>query len=318
MRLMKYTINLPADKEEIVSACLYDCGIDGIEIEDSLPLDEADISSMFIDIPPETDNDGSAKINFYLDIDDAETDDILKRVSGELSLLKQNKIIDSDEITVTDISSVNWQDNWKKYFKEFSIDNVHIIPAWEENHNNYPENDIIIKVDPGSAFGTGKHETTQLCIKELNNYIKGGESILDIGTGSGILGIIALKMQAKEVVAVDIDENIKNSVRDNLLNNDIKNNQFHLKIGDIANDAGLFNSLKEKKYSIILANILPPILRILTPYVRELMNKDTVYILSGILCEKESEVDEFLKENHLQVISKNIMGEWMSIVAKLI
>lgn len=316
MKLMKYSINIPAENEDIVAASLYDCEVEGVEIEDSIPLSEDELKHMFVDIPKEVDsNNTEAVLSFYLDDEDESTDEILEKVKEELILLKERGFVSDTEIKKTDISSVNWQDNWKKYFKPFQIDNIYIVPTWEDHTEFEGEDRVVIRVDPGSAFGTGKHETTRLCIREMKEYLKKGSSILDVGTGSGILGIIGLKLGASEVNAIDIDENVLNSIFDNLKNNEISDKKFHVRIGDITKDEEIMTFLSSGKHDVIIANILPNILEMITPYIKKLMHKETVYILSGILDVKVLEVEAFLKKNNLKVVAKRQEGDWVAITA---
>lgn len=315
MKLMKYSIEIPAENEDIVAASLYDCDVEGVEIEDSLPLSDEDLKKMFVDIPKEVEPNKEAILSFYLDEEDEDTEEILSRVQNELGVLKERGLIFDTNISKTDISSVNWQDNWKKYFKPFHIDHIYIVPTWEDFTEYEKEGRIIVRVDPGSAFGTGKHETTQLCIQEMQTYLKKGQSILDIGTGSGILGIIGLKLGASKVYAIDIDEHVLGAIYDNMENNGINKEEFKVRIGDINSDTELMETLSKEKHDIIIANILPDVLSLITGKVKELMHKDSVYILSGILDIKVAEVETFLKEHSLKIVSKRQQGEWVAIAA---
>ncbi len=317
MKLIKYSIKVPSANEDVIIASLCDVGIEGVEIDDKIPLNDEELSQMFVDIPKETEDDGEALLHFYLDEDDDETVRILSDVKEELEELKNLNLLDDTTIEKTDISRVNWQDNWKKYFKAFDIENLTVVPAWEDSADYERPDNIVIRMDPGSAFGTGKHETTKLCIKEMLNMNLSNSNILDLGTGSGILGITALRLGAKRVVAVDIDSNVLSSVNANLSNNDIKSDEFMLKIGDIVRDKELFYELKENGYGVIIANILPDVLYNITPFVKELMNENTLYLLSGILDIKVPYVEEFLKQNEMTIVNKTDMGEWVSITAKL-
>lgn len=317
MKLIKYSIKVPSANEDVIIASLCDVGVQGVEINDKVPLSDEELSRMFVDIPKETEDDGEALLHFYLDEDDDETVRILSDVKEELEELKNLNLLDDTTIEKTDISRVNWQDNWKKYFKAFDIENLTVVPAWEDSADYERPDNIVIRMDPGSAFGTGKHETTKLCIKEMLNMNLSNSNILDLGTGSGILGITALRLGAKRVVAVDIDSNVLSSVNANLSNNDIKSDEFMLKIGDIVRDKELFYELKENGYGLIIANILPDVLYNITPFVKELMNENTLYLLSGILDIKVPYVEEFLKQNEMTIVNKTDMGEWVSITAKL-
>lgn len=317
MKLIKYTIKVPSVNEDVIIASLCDVGVEGVEIDDKIPLNDEELSQMFVDIPKETEDDGEAFLHFYLDDDDDETVRILSDVRQELEELKNLNLLEDTTIEKTDISKVNWQDNWKKYFKAFDIENLTIVPVWEDYTDYKKTDNIIIRIDPGSAFGTGKHETTKLCIKEMLNMDLNNCNILDLGTGSGILGIAALRLKAKMVTAVDIDSNVLSSVNCNLINNDISSDEFTLKIGDIAQDKELFYELKDNMYDLIVANILPDVLYNITPFVKELMNENTLYLLSGILDIKVPYVEEFLEKNEMRIVNKTDMGEWVSITAKL-
>ena len=317
MKLIKYSIKVPSANEDVIIASLCDVGVQGVEINDKVPLSDEELSRMFVDIPKETEDDGEALLHFYLDEDDDETVRILSDVKEELEELKNLNLLDDTTIEKTDISRVNWQDNWKKYFKAFDIENLTVVPAWEDSADYERPDNIVIRMDPGSAFGTGKHETTKLCIKEMLNMNLSNSNILDLGTGSGILGITALRLGAKRVVAVDIDSNVLSSVNANLSNNDIKSDEFILKIGDIVRDKELFYELKENGYGLIIANILPDVLYNITPFVKELMNENTLYLLSGLLDIKVPYVEAFLEKNEMRIVNKTDMGEWVSITAKL-
>lgn len=317
MKLIKYSVEIPSENEDIVIAGLCDCGVEGVEIDDKIPLSDEELALMFVDIPKEIADDGRAVLSFYLDDDEKETVEILERVKEELISLRELSLVDNIDIIKTDISKVNWADNWKKYFKTFSIGQVVIVPSWEDYEEYEGDGNIVIRMDPGSAFGTGKHETTKLCIEEMLGIDLNDINILDIGTGSGILGILGLKRGAKHITAVDIDSNVSVAVEDNLNTNNVKNEDFDLEIGDISNDNKLFSKLSSKKYGLIIANILPDVLEKLTPFVKKLMDKSTVYLLSGILDIKADMVEGFLNDNNMSVIKKTQMGEWVAIMARL-
>lgn len=317
MKLIKYSVEIPSENEDIVIAGLCDCGVEGVEIDDKIPLSDEELALMFVDIPKEVADDGRAVLSFYLDDDEKETVEILERVKEELISLRELSLVDNIDIIKTDISKVNWADNWKKYFKTFSIGQVVIVPSWEDYEEYEGDGNIVIRMDPGSAFGTGKHETTKLCIEEMLGMDLNDINILDIGTGSGILGILGLKRGAKHITAVDIDSNVSVAVEDNLNTNNVKNEDFELEIGDISNDNKLFSKLSSKKYGLIIANILPDVLEKLTPFVKKLMDKSTVYLLSGILDIKADMVEGFLNDNNMSVIKKTQMGEWVAIMARL-
>ena len=196
MKWNKFRLKTTTEAEDIVSSMLMDLGIQGIEIEDKLPMTQAEKEQMFVDILPEVDvDDGIAYISFYLEEeDDKET--ILTNVRAELEEMRAYVEVGSGEIEESQTEDVDWVNNWKQYFHQFYIDDILVIPSWEEVKPE-DEGKMIVHIDPGTAFGTGKHETTQLCIRQLKKYVKEDTEILDVGCGSGILGMLALMMGAK-------------------------------------------------------------------------------------------------------------------------
>ena len=191
MKWLKYTIHTTTEAVDLVSDMLGELGIEGIEIEDNVPLTESDTKGMFIDILPELPPDeGNAKVSFYLDDDTAEEEieALLEQVRDGLEETALFVNIGAGTIETGETEDKDWINNWKEFFKPFTVDDILIKPTWEQIPEEHKDK-LMIEIDPGTAFGTGSHETTQLCIRQLQKYVAPGVKVLDIGTGSGILGI---------------------------------------------------------------------------------------------------------------------------------
>ncbi|MDD7739458.1 MAG: 50S ribosomal protein L11 methyltransferase [Fusicatenibacter sp.] len=315
MKWNKFTLKTKADVEDIVISTLADVGIQGVEIEDKQPLTEYDKQQMFVDILPDMpDDDGIAYLNFYLDVDD-DKESMLAKVHEALAEMQE--FLDLGECTITESQTEDkdWINNWKTYFKQFYVDDILIIPSWEEVK---PEDQgkMIIHIDPGTAFGTGMHETTQLCIRQLKKYVTPQTELLDVGTGSGILSIIALKLGARHALGTDLDPCAVPAVEENKEANEIPADDFELIIGNIIDDKMVQDAAGYEKYDIVTANILADVLVLLTPVIVNQMKPGGLYITSGILDVKEEVVTKAVKDAGLIVVEVNHQGEWVSVTAK--
>ena len=260
MKWTKFTLKTTTEAVDLISSMLDELGIEGIEIEDNVPLSEADTKGMFIDILPELPpDDGTAKVSFYLE-DLSNLEDLLRNIEEGLDDLSEFVNVGERTIAVSETEDKDWINNWKQYFKPFTVDDILIKPTWEEIPAEHADR-LLIEIDPGTAFGTGKHETTQLCIRQLDKYIKGGEKVLDVGTGSGILGIAALKLGASEAFGTDLDENAVVAVRENLEANHIPAEKFGVVQGNIIDDKAIQDQAGYECYDIVVANILAPVTR---------------------------------------------------------
>ena len=294
---------------------LAEAGIEGAEIEDKVPLTQADKEQMFVDILPDApDNDGIAYLNFYLE-EDADTDEILKNVREELDDLKEFMDIGEATIEESETEDKDWINNWKQYFKQFYVDDLLIIPSWEEVK---PEDEgrMIIHIDPGTAFGTGMHETTQLCIRQLKKYVKPGAQMLDVGCGSGILSIAGIKFGADHAVMTDLDPCAISATKENTEGNGITPDQYEVMIGNIIDDRAVQDQVGYEKYDIVAANILADVLVPLTPVIIHQLKKGGIYITSGIIDEKEPVVVDAVKQAGLTVLEVTRQGEWVSVTAR--
>ena len=215
MKWTKFTLSTTTQAVDLISCMFDEIGIEGIEIEDNIPLTAAETKGMFIDILPELPPDeGVAKVSFYLE-DLSNLEQILEQIEEGLDELSDFVVVGERTITMSETEDKDWINNWKQYFKPFTVDDILIKPTWEEIPEEHKEK-LLIQIDPGTAFGTGQHETTQLCIRQLRRYLTPESEILDVGTGSGILGITALKLGAKHVLGTDLDENAITAVGENL------------------------------------------------------------------------------------------------------
>lgn len=304
------------DAEDIVIATLYDCGIEGAEIEDKKPLTAEEKEQMFVDILPDLpDDDGVAYLNFYLDPDETDTDAVLQKAKEALDELRSYTDIGEGTIEESETEDKDWINNWKQYFKQFYVDDILIIPSWEQVKEE-DRDKMILHIDPGTAFGTGMHETTQLCIRQLRKYVKPGMEILDVGTGSGILGIVAVKFGAGHVLGTDLDPCAVPAVEDNRKANDVPDGAFDMIIGNMIDDSKTRDRAGYEKYDIVTANILADILVPMTPAVVPAMKKGGIYITSGILEDQAYKVLDACRAAGLEIVEQTQQGEWVSITAR--
>lgn len=329
MRWMRYRIKTKTEAEDIIISTLYDIGLEGAQIEDKIPLTPLEKEQMFVDILPQTESDdGVAFLNFFVELEDngkvivegEETDpeELKNRIENELDDLKSfNLDIGEGTIETESTEDIDWINNWKKYFHQFYIDDILVIPSWEEV-TPQDKDKMILHIDPGTAFGTGMHETTQLCIRQIRKYVNEETELLDVGTGSGILGILSLMMGAKHVVGTDLDPCAVPAVDDNLANNGVDKNKFDLIIGNIITEKNIQDEVGYEKYDIVVANILADVLVPLTPVIVSQLKPGAVYITSGILNDndKEFRVKDACTVAGLEIVETTYQGEWASVTAR--
>ena len=315
MKWNRFTVKTKTEAEDIVISTLAEVGIEGVEIQDKQPLTEEDKAQMFVDIMPEGPaDDGVAYLNFYLE-EDADKEAILKDVREALDDLKNFMDIGEATIEESQTEDKDWINNWKQYFHQFYVDDNLIVPSWEEVKAE-DKDKMILHIDPGTAFGTGMHETTQLVIRQLKKYVTPDTEMLDVGTGSGILGIVALKLGAKHVLGTDLDPCAVPAVAENKEANQIVDETFDMVIGNIIDDKAIQDQAGYEKYDIVTANILADVLIPLTPVIVNQMKKGAYYITSGILDVKEEVVVEAVKAAGLTVVEVTHQGEWVSVTAR--
>lgn len=326
MKWTKYRIKTISDAEDIIISTLYDIGLEGAEIEDKIPLTPLEKEQMFVDIMPDSpDDDGVAYLNFFVEKDDSldeesykiRTNEMIESIRNELNDLKSFMDIGEGTVEVSETEDKDWINNWKEFFHQFYIDDILVIPSWEEIREE-DKDKMILHIDPGTAFGTGMHETTQLCIRQLRKYVNSETELLDVGTGSGILSILSLMFGAKHAIGTDLDPCAIDAVQDNLNTNSIDGDKFELIIGNIITDKEIQDQVGYEKYDIVVANILADVLLPLTPVIVNQMKTGGIYITSGIIDSKEETVVTAVKAAGLEVVEVTHQGEWVSVTAKKI
>ena len=326
MKWKKFKIKTVTDAEDIIISTLYDIGLEGAQIEDKVPLTAAEKEQMFVDILPEGPaDDGIAWLSFFveetedgrLQVNGGDTDEqaVMESVQKELDGLRVFCDIGEGSITVEETEDIDWINNWKQYFHQFYIDDILVIPSWEEVEKQ-DEGRMVLHIDPGTAFGTGMHETTQLCIRQLKKDVTPDTALLDVGTGSGILGILALMFGARNVVGTDLDICAVEAVRENLESNHIDPDRFEMMIGNIITETEIQDRVGYGCYDIVAANILADVLVALSPVIVNQLKPGGIYITSGIIDDKESVVVEAVKAAGLEVLEVTCQGEWVGVTAR--
>lgn len=319
MKWKKLTIETTTQATDMLSYALGEYGVQGIEVQDKIPLSEADKKAMFIDILPELPpDDGVAYVSCYLDegMDVAALSEYIREQLEEMSAYMDTG---AGRITLGETEDKDWINNWKEFFHPFRLeDNIVIQPTWTENADIKKE-DIVVYIDPGTAFGTGSHETTRLCISGLKRYVRAGAgvSVLDLGCGSGILSIIAAKLGAGKIYGVDIDELAVAASRENMERNGVKSDRYEISRGDVIGDKDFADNIaKTGSFDIVIANILADVIIPLSSVVKSFLKKDGVFISSGIIQEKEEAVRAALLANGFEILFTDRLGEWVSFTAR--
>lgn len=326
MKWKKFKIKTVTEAEDIIISTLYDIGLEGAQIEDKVPLTAAEKEQMFVDILPDgPEDDGIAWLSFFveetedgrLQVNGEDTDEkaVMASVRKELEELRAFCDIGEGSIEVEETEDIDWINNWKQYFHQFYIDDLLVIPSWETVEEE-DQGKMVLHIDPGTAFGTGMHETTQLCIRQLKKYVTPDTVLLDVGTGSGILGILALMFGAQRVVGTDLDICAVEAVRENLESNHIDPEKFEMMIGNIITEKEIQDRVGYGCYDIVAANILADVLVALSPVIVNQMKPGGIYITSGIIDDKEAVVVEAVKAAGLEVLEVAYQGEWVGVTAR--
>ncbi len=326
MKWTKFRIKTLAEAEDVIISALYDIGLEGAQIEDKVPLTAAEKEQMFVDILPETgEDDGIAYLSFFVEEgedgllrvngESVAAQEIQKRVEKELEDLRLFMDIGEGAVSVDETEDIDWINNWKEYFHQFYIDDILVIPSWEEVKEE-DKGRMVLHIDPGTAFGTGMHETTQLCIRQLRKYIREDTRILDVGTGSGILSILSLMFGAKEAVGTDLDPCAAEAVEENKRANHIPDDKFRVMVGNLITDKEIQEKAGYGCYDIVAANILADVLVDLTPVITANLKPGGVYITSGIIDDKENTVKDAVLSAGMEILEITYQGEWVCITAR--
>lgn len=326
MKWMKFRIKTTTEAEDMIISSLYDIGLEGAQIEDNTPLTSLEKEQMFVDILPDGPaDDGIAYLNFFaekkedgtLEVQGESTDaeTVLRKIKRELEELRQFVDVGEGAVSVDETEDIDWINNWKQYFHQFYIDDILVIPSWEEVKEEDGDK-MVLHIDPGTAFGTGMHETTQLCIRQLRRYVTKGAQMLDVGTGSGILAILSLMFGAEHAVGTDLDPCAGEAAEQNCHANGIDPGRFDRIIGNLITDEAVQDAVGYEKYDIVAANILADVLIPLTPVVLQRLKRGGIYITSGIIDDKEGAVLETVKTAGFEVREINRQGEWVCITAR--
>lgn len=326
MKWVKYRIKTVTEAEDIIISSLYDIGLEGAQIEDKVPMTALEKEQMFVDIlPDEQEDDGIAYLSFFVEkredgsleaqgeITDADT--LLKKVEQELENIRLFMEIGEGTVTVDETEDIDWINNWKQYFHQFYIDDILVIPSWEDIKPQ-DQGKPVLHIDPGTAFGTGMHETTQLCIRQLRKFITPETRLLDVGTGSGILSILSLMFGAKHALGTDLDICAVDAVADNCRANGIAPADFELLIGNIITEKSIQDRAGYECYDIVVANILADVLVPLTPVVAGHLKPGGIYITSGIIDDKEQVVREAVEAAGFEILEVTYQGEWVSVTGR--
>ncbi|MCQ2522832.1 MAG: 50S ribosomal protein L11 methyltransferase [Lachnospiraceae bacterium] len=317
MKWIKYRIKTVTEAEDILISNLYDIGLEGAQIEDKVPLTALEKEQMFVDILPEVENDDDvAYLSCFVEAsDEVNKEEILENIKAVLEETKEYMEIGEGSVEVSETEDVDWINNWKQYFHQFYIDDLLVIPSWEEVKPEDKDKKIL-HIDPGTAFGTGMHETTQLCIRSIKKYLTPETVLLDVGTGSGILSIVSLMYGAKSAVGTDLDPCAPPACYENMEVNGVDTSKFKVMIGNIISDKAVQDEVGYGCYDIVVANILADVLEPLTPVIINQMKPGAVYITSGIINTKEEEVADCIRSNGLEILHIDHQGEWVGITAR--
>ena len=316
MKWTRIRIKTITDAEDIIISELYDLGLEGAQIEDKIPLSAWEKEQMFVDIPPQAEeDDGIAYLSFFVEEDsDVDIEDMISQVKDALEEMRNWCDIGEGSITVDETEDIDWINNWKQYFKPLTVgDKLVIKPSWEEY--NKSDDRIILEIDPASSFGTGQHNTTQLCLELIEKNLNKGDRLLDLGCGSGILSIASILLGAEEVTAVDIDQNSVKIAKENAEKNNIAAEKYTAYCGNVIDD----NELVEKiggKYDVIAANIVADVLIAMSPLFDKFVKKGGTLILSGIISERCHEVIDAVKAKGYTLVEQREANDWVAVSFK--
>lgn len=315
MKWNKYKIKTTTQATDFLCGILIELGITGMEVEDNVQISEEDKKKMYIDYLADLpEDDGVAYVSFYTNEDDND-EELLENIRKEIKEASIFMDMGEGSIEKSMTEDVDWVNNWKKYFKSFTVGDFFIKPTWEEADDVH-KNMKMIEIDPGTAFGTGKHDTTQLCIKQLIDYVKSGDDVLDLGCGSGILSIVAKKLGAAKVAMTDIDSAAIVASKENFEVNNISTNDVIMIEGNILEDEKMQADFEQQGYDIVVANILADVIIPIAGIVDRFLKPGGVFISSGIIYMKEDAVKEAINTNEkLKLTKVENQGDWRAMIA---
>jgi len=305
---------------DILCGCLLGIGINGFVVRDSKDFEEFLENKTsnwdYIDDDLMNLKDCETSVTVYLP-DNAQGKEMFDSIKSELSRLKE---IDEEnafgrlEYEFKNVCEEDWANNWKQYFKPLCVgDKLLIKPSWEEAPAD--DNRIILEIDPASSFGTGQHNTTQLCLELLEKNINGNEKVLDLGCGSGILSIAAILLGADYCTAVDIDQNSVKIAKENAEKNNIPKEKYTAYCGNVITDNELVKTIGNG-YKIVVANIVADVLIGMSDLFSDFLTDDGILIMSGIIVERKDEVIEAVENQGFKVISVAEKDGWAAVSMK--
>lgn len=307
-----------AEGIEPVSGRLYQLGINGIEIED-----EADFKSFleenrsawdYVDEELLQAKACETNVKFYVTANSAgrETLGEVERSLAQLKAMDEDGVFGRLELAFSNVDEEDWANNWKQYFKPLTVgEKILILPEWETLEKETDR--TVFVINPGMSFGTGSHHTTRLCLERLEKYIKPGMNVLDLGCGSGILSQVALLLGAASATAVDIDPNAAKIARENAERNGISEDRYRIFAGNVLEDEELVKQLADRKYDLVLANIVADVIIALAPQIPVYLKEKGVYITSGIITDRGDEVMETYKKLGMTLENKSQSGDWLAL-----
>ena len=315
------------DVTDYLAGILFDLGFTGIEVTDTVQLSEQEKKAMFIDFLPELDeSDKTAVVTCYTE-ENVDPGQAILQIREELEEYRAflNPDAVSFETGVTE--DTDWINNWKQFFKSFAVDeDIYIKPTWEPMKEEFKDK-LVIEIDPGTAFGTGSHETTRLAIANMKKYLKPGDRLLDIGTGSGILSVIGMKLGAGKAIGTDIDPIAVRVAGENAEANglsvfagavsEVPDGSVAFYTGNMLDDEAFCVPFSEQKYPIVVANILADVIIPLAPVVRRFLLPGGVFVCSGIINLMEEKTKKALTDLGYEILNEERMNDWVSYAVRL-
>jgi len=302
---------------DVVTATLVDCGIIGVEIVNPFErvrfLKESTGVWDYADDELLSEGDGKVYVVFYTAKDDAGKQQLASVESALKSLLPTDNAFGSLLLSVDQVNDASWENEWKKHFKPLKIGRVTVVPEWESYNASLDE--VVVLIDPGSAFGTGQHQSTQLAIHALSRHVSQGMSVLDIGCGSGVLSVTSILLGASFCFSCDIDaHNAISSTKRNAALNKIDSNRLTIQSGDALSDEELRQCITFHEYDIVVANIVADVVSELSPFAFHILKPGGVYITTGIIDEKKKLVEDKLIDAGFTDLRICELDGWVSIV----